>query len=137
MAQEWITNQPQKYKTQEEAVFAITNLQNKQLIGCIALHFHLADARATLGYWIGIPFWSQGYATEAGQTVLQWGFQKASLNKVCAMHYASNPVSGRVMQKLGMTQEGVGVQHILKNNKFEDAVFYGLTAEQHARIIQR
>jgi len=38
----------------------------------------------------------------------------------------SNPASGRVMQKLGLKKEGVLIDHVRKENRFEDLVYYGI-----------
>ena len=41
-------------------------------------------------------------------------------------NFASTPASGKVMIKIGMTQEGVLKEHILKEGKYEDIVYYGI-----------
>ena len=48
-------------------------------------------------------------------------FREKRYHRVYARHYASNPASGRVMQKLGMTREGVQNEQILKDGRYEDA----------------
>ena len=42
-----------------------------RLCGGIGLHPDNANNRAELGYWIGVPFWGNGYATEAAQAVVR------------------------------------------------------------------
>ena len=34
-----------------------------------------ANRHATLGYWIGVPFWGQGYCTEAAKAVVDYGLR--------------------------------------------------------------
>jgi len=58
--------------------------------------------------------------------VIEFGFQQLGLNRVFAYHMLRNPASGRVMQKLGMTQEGVLKQHAKKWGKFEDVALFGI-----------
>jgi [ribosomal protein S5]-alanine N-acetyltransferase len=79
-----------------------------------------------LGYWIGKDFWNKGYGTEAACAVLKYGFKVMGLHRIHAHHFGSNPASGKIMQKLGMTYEGTKRQHIKKWDKFEDAVVYGI-----------
>lgn len=86
--------------------------------------------QAKLGYWLGVPYWNRGYMTEAVQALVGYGFTELGLNKITASHFARNPASGRVMQKLGMTQEGLLRQDVRKNDDFEDLVLYGLLAEE-------
>ncbi len=82
--------------------------------------------RAQIGYWIGVPYWGKGFATEAAHAALRFGFMKLKFNRVFARHFAINPASGRVMRKLGMTQEGVLREHEVKSGVFLDVAVYGL-----------
>ena len=69
---------------------------------------------------------NQGYATEAAQAVLEYGFRKLGLHRVQARHFTKNPASGRVMQKIGMTYEGTLRQSIYRFGRFEDAALYSI-----------
>jgi [ribosomal protein S5]-alanine N-acetyltransferase len=81
-------------------VFAIT-LAEDGLIGAIGLMIQAAFARAEMGYWMGVPYWSNGYTTEAAAEVARYGFEELGLNRIHACYVTHNPASGRVMQKLG------------------------------------
>jgi RimJ/RimL family protein N-acetyltransferase len=96
------------------------------LVGAVGLTVQTQHKRAELGYWIGKPWWGQGYCTEAGCAVLNFAFRTLRLNRVLAYHLSRNPPSGRVMQKLGMRHEGHLRQHAKKWNKFEDVELYAL-----------
>jgi [ribosomal protein S5]-alanine N-acetyltransferase len=126
LAERWISNHRDWFEHREQAVFAITLRSNGTLIGTIGLRIDPADERAELGYWIGKPYWNQGYCTEAARAILDFGFQQLGLNRIFAHHFARNPASGRVMQKLGMAHEGRLPQHIKKWNAFEDLELYGV-----------
>ena len=73
-----------------------------------------------------MPYWNRGYATEAARAMLTFGFEVLELNRIFAEYYARNPASGRVMQKIGMTHEGMLRQHMFKDDRFEDSVVYGI-----------
>ncbi len=111
---------------------AIERREDGQLIGVIGLTFQADHRRAELGYWLGVPYWNQGYVTEAGRAMLDYGFGVLGLNRVFASHYTSNPASGRVMQKLGMHQEGVLRQHLVRFDIPRDVVVYGLLRSEWA-----
>ena len=96
------------------------------LIGAVGLRLELDDRRAELGYWIGKPYWNQGYCTEAARAAIQFGFEQLELNRIFANHFVRNPASGRVMQKLGMVYEGRLRQHVKKWDAFEDLELYGI-----------
>jgi RimJ/RimL family protein N-acetyltransferase len=126
-AETWIATQPESFQAGEAVHYAITRKQEADLIGAIGLQLQDAHRRAELGYWIGVPYWNQGYCTEAAAAVVNFGFEQLGLHRVFAHHFSSNPASGRVMQKVGMLHEGRLRGHVLKWGNFHDLEIYGLT----------
>lgn len=126
MAEQWIATHQPGFEAGELANFAITLQPKKELIGAIGLVIDARANRAELGYWVGVPYWGNGYCTEAGQAVIEFGFTKLKLNRIYATYFTRNQASGRVMQKLGMTREGTLRQHVKKWGKYEDIVVYGI-----------
>jgi len=106
--------------------FAITLLATGELCGGIGLHPDPLHPRAELGYWIGVPYWGHGYATEAARTVLDFGFRELKLKRIFAHHFEGNLSSGRVLQKIGMKHEGCQRQHIEKWGRLLDLENYGI-----------
>jgi [ribosomal protein S5]-alanine N-acetyltransferase len=104
-------------------------IDDGELVGCMGLRVK-DHGIAEIGYWVGMPFWGRGYATEAGRAVLRYGFQECGLQRIFAGHFARNPASGRVLQKIGMTYEGTLRRHELKWGEYQDLVFYGILAEE-------
>src|SRR5450432_961695 len=106
MAEAWIQRNLSHEDGNEVSPFAITLRQDGNisgtLCGAMGLSIDSAHQHAELGYWIGGPFWGKGYATEAATELLRYAFTDLGLNRVHASHYAKNPASGRVMQKIGM-----------------------------------
>jgi RimJ/RimL family protein N-acetyltransferase len=131
MAEKWIGTHQEDFEKGNQVVFAIALRQENYLIGAMGLSsIDKEHDHATLGYWIGKPYWNQGYCTEAGQSVLNYGFGKLNLNRIYAEHFTRNPASGRVMQKLGMKHEGCLRQHVKKWGQYEDVEIYGLLKEE-------
>jgi RimJ/RimL family protein N-acetyltransferase len=95
-------------------------------MGAIGLVITGTHDRADLGYWIGTSYWNNGYATEAGRAMLDYAFRIRGLNKVTAHYFAKNPASGRVLEKIGLRNEGVFRQHVKKWGEFLDCVMYGV-----------
>ena len=127
MAEEWIGQQPESYVKREAVNFAITHRREGFLIGGTGLNSISRQAeRAELGYWIGTPYWGQGYGTEAARAVVRYGFETLGLNRIYAYHTARNPASGRIMQKVGMMHEGCQRQHANRWGFYEDVVLYGI-----------
>lgn len=123
----WIDSHAGCWARGDSAVFAIADKQQvEQVRGAIGLEIHARDENAELGYWVGEPWWGRGYATEAAKAVLEFGFTTLGLKKIYANHYAKNAASGRVLQKIGMQQEGYMKRHVKKWGRFEDLVCYGV-----------
>jgi RimJ/RimL family protein N-acetyltransferase len=111
--------------------FAITNLLNTDLCGAIGLTIAPAHQRAELGYWIGVPFWRQGFATEAATAVLDFGFETLQLHRIHASHFAGNIASRRVLEKIGMRHEGRSREHLRKWGQFIDLENYALLKNEY------
>ncbi len=134
MASEWIKGQREREESMIEWVWAITRPQHEGVVGAVGLVFTLRHARGELGYWIGKPFWNQGYCTEAARAVLSTAFEELEMNRVHASHFERNPASGRVMEKIGMHKEGVLRQHYQKGSHFEDVVTYGILISEFRKM---
>jgi ribosomal-protein-alanine N-acetyltransferase len=110
-----------------DLIFAIHRLADARLVGTVALReIDPVHLQAELGYWIGVPYWKQGYATEAARAVVDLGFARLGLNRIYAHHMGRNPASGRVLERIGMQREGVLRHRVRKWGQFEDVVIYSV-----------
>jgi RimJ/RimL family protein N-acetyltransferase len=126
LAEEWIRGQARDYREGKLVNFGVVAMAEGELVGSIGLVLQPAHRRAELGYWIGVPYWGRGYCTEAARAVVQWGFRELDLHRITAPHFAGNPASGRVLEKIGMRQEGRLREHYLRDGRFEDSVVWGI-----------
>ncbi|AMM94675.1 acetyltransferase [Peribacillus simplex] len=122
----WIEHHLDNFNTNKSYEFAITDKESEELYGAIALSNNQKFNNGEIAYWIGEKFWGNGYATEAAQAILHFAFEEKQYHKVFARYFHSNPASGRVMQKLGLKKEGILIDHVRKENRFEDLVYYGI-----------
>lgn len=122
----WIDRHLDNFNANKSYEFAITDKDSGELYGAIALTNNLKFNNGEIAYWIGEEFWGNGYATEAAQAILQFAFEEKHYHKVFARYFNSNPASGRVMQKLGMKLEGILMDHVRKEDRYEDLVYYGI-----------
>lgn len=74
-------------------------------VGVIGL-FPDADRVPEVGYWIGRNFWGRGFATEALEGALVWASRRWKRRALIAGHFADNPASGRVLEKVGFLYTG-------------------------------
>jgi len=86
-----------------EIVFGIVH--DDELIGLCGFTC-TPDKTAEIGYWIGKSYWSRGFATEAAEALINYGFTKGGIKKFTCAHFANNPASERVIAKLGFRPLG-------------------------------
>lgn len=126
LAEQWIATHSAEWAARRSLTLAVILRSSGALVGALSLTFTVEHARAELGYWIGVPFWRNGFATEAAAALTDFGFHVLGLNRVQAHHYAGNSASGRVLLKIGMRREGMSPKMMLKDGRFEDVVLYGV-----------
>lgn len=129
-ARTFLAKANEDYKAGRSVSFAISLVPTGELCGAVGLHIADGHKHAELGYWIGVPFWGQGYATEAASAAVAFGFETLRLNRIFAHHFDGNAGSGRVLEKIGMRHEGRFRQHIRKWDRFIDIENYGMLASE-------
>ena len=81
--------------------YAVTLRDNDQLMGVVGVFRRGEDTALELGYWIGKPYWNQGYTTEACSAVLREAQQSLGVTRIVAGVFVDNPASLKVLRKLG------------------------------------
>jgi RimJ/RimL family protein N-acetyltransferase len=72
----------------------------------------MSEREPDLGYWLGVPFWGHGYATEAVRAVIDHAFADLDFDALGAGTRVTNPASRRVLEKCGFQWIGVGLTRI-------------------------
>lgn len=91
-----------------ELVYAVTRRSDGAFLGVCGLRPTARPRTADLGYWLGRPYWDQGFATEAAQAVIDLAFQRPGIDCVSANCRAINLASRRVLEKCGFQHRGTG-----------------------------
>ena len=99
-------------------------------VGGIGLSISEQNATAGLHYSIGMEHWGRGLMPEAAKAVIDWGFRTFDLAKVSSFADLRNRRSWRVMEKVGMTREGVLRSHSKVRDERVDYVYYGILREE-------
>lgn len=131
LAIEWINAHPDLYSDSKLMTLAVVQSKRDIVIGAIGLEIDTNNDRAELGYWLGRPYWDQGYATEAARRLMHYAFTDLQLNRVHSCHLTLNPKSGRILKKLGMSHEGHLRQQIKKWGEYQDLELYGILASEY------
>ena len=97
-AEEFIERSRERVLKQESYNFMI--FQDKKMIGGIGLS-EFNNKSCQVGYWLGKKYWGNGFATEALKSILDFGFDQLSLEKIYAAYKIGNEGSIRVLNKSG------------------------------------
>jgi [ribosomal protein S5]-alanine N-acetyltransferase len=130
VAANWILTHSPAWENGTAATFAIVETGSGRLSGVTSLMINREHRRAELGYWIALDRWNRGYATESSQCLVDYGFEVLGLHRIESRHFLRNPASGRVMQKLGMQQEGVERDWAIKGDHYESMAVYSILEPQ-------
>jgi RimJ/RimL family protein N-acetyltransferase len=99
----FVGNQPQ------DTNFLIT--RDGEVIGGVGID--LGSGAPEIGYWLGVPFWGEGYATEAARAVIDYTFEEFGSAELRAGARVVNPASRRVLEKCGFQWTNVELRRVL------------------------
>ena len=111
--------------------YAITK-DGGDLMGVMDL-FTNSEGDREVGYWIGRPYWGNGYITEAAQAIIEEGFRTFDIDYIDAGYFYDNPASGRVLEKLGFERKDEG-SHLYSVARGEKAAGIELRLPRPATI---
>ena len=124
-AVEWISSHSLKFYRGEGLELSVA-LKSGELIGVVGISISKAHNRGELGYWLGKSYWNRGYCSEAAAALVGYAFKEMGLHKITSRHFQHNPASGRVLEKIGFTKEGILREEYLKDDEYLSASVYGL-----------
>ena len=99
-----------------------------EVIGCIGID-PCDSADAEIGYWIAPHAWGRGVATEAARALIGWLDARGQAGTLVSGHFADNPASGRVLEKLGFEVTETGPVYCLGRGREIDHVFMKRTGQ--------
>ena len=121
----WITEQSSHPR--KSYIYSIAILDTNQFIGVIALipgkpKYKIAE----VWFKIHVNYWGRGYMTEAFHTVLLFAFNDLKLHRIEAGCAVDNIASARVLEKAGMTREGLKRKLLPKEGQWLDCYSYAI-----------
>ena len=103
----WIDRQRAQFAEHGAGYWAVELRETRQLVGAVGLSRPSYEAHFTpavgVGWRLARPFWGCGYASEAAEAALRFGFEELGLDEIVAITIPANLRSQQVMQRLGMT----------------------------------
>lgn len=89
--------------------------------------------RAELGGWIVPEESGQGFATEAAELSVEYGFRELNLHKIYCRVFDYNEPSKRLLEKVGFEEEGTVREQFFVDGEYVDTVFYGILQDEYKR----
>lgn len=103
----WLLNAYEHWHKHPYGVWTIRLKECKQFIGFCSLRFNTETKETILSYGILESYRRKGYAFEAINAVIQYGFQKCCLNYIIAGVKQDNIASIYLLEKLGMKRSNI------------------------------
>ncbi len=124
----WIEDQS---KETERKSFAIILKETGEYIGGCGFNEINWKARvATVGIFLGQPFWNRGFGTEALQILIDFAFAELNMNKLKLFVFSFNKRAIRSYEKNGFKVEGILRQEIFRDGQYQDEIVMGLLASE-------
>jgi ribosomal-protein-alanine N-acetyltransferase len=130
----------QNEKPRRDYTLAIVVKNENEFIGGCSICVSNPDNReGWIGYCLNRCFWGKGYATEAANALVDFGFNKLNLHRIFATCDPANAASAHVLEKIGMKLEGRMREHMLARGKWRDSLLYAVLDHErvHAQRSQR
>jgi [ribosomal protein S5]-alanine N-acetyltransferase len=110
---------------------AVELKETQHLIGNCGIRLKSAGAtEADIGYELAPDQWDHGYATEAAQAIVEFGFTELKLHRISAWCIAENTASSHVLEKLGLKLEGRLRETEHFKNRWWDTLLYAMLKEE-------
>ncbi len=111
--------------------FAVESKADGRIIGSLGIEVVSKIHReAEVGYCFRKQEWGKGYATEAARRALEFGFNELGLHRFFATCRPVNRSSARVLQKLGMKQEGFLRKHRFAKGEWQDSLYFAILEQE-------
>ncbi len=105
--------------------------EDEIIIGTIGLYdIDYRHQRAVWRIRLSKDFQGKGYAKEAINLLLDYGFNTLNLNKITSDSLSENEAIIKLTLKLGFKKEGLLINHYFNNGKYRDAILFGLLREE-------
>ena len=103
-----------QWSSGEEFYWVVTLRLDDRAIGAIACT--ISGHAAEFGFLLARGLWRNGYATEAARAIVEWVFSVPSVSRLAATCDIDNLASARVLEKAGLTREGILRRAIVRPN---------------------
>jgi ribosomal-protein-alanine N-acetyltransferase len=114
-----------------EYVFGVELREEPGLLGSVGLYIRPEDTdQAMLGYAYDRSAWGRGIATEAALAMVGTGFDLLGFRRIWASCDPDNQGSRRVLEKVGMTVEGLLRRDLVIRGEVRDNLVWSILEDE-------
>jgi RimJ/RimL family protein N-acetyltransferase len=106
MAEAWIAASQEEMQKGMGYALAAERIIDPTFLGCISLRLGCEPDCPELGYWLGRPYWKQGYMSEAVELIKAFAFGHLDLDCIWAGCLPENRPSILVLERSGFARIG-------------------------------
>lgn len=138
--EEWLQQTIEKAQRRPRHHFELGIMENASecLIGGARIAVRSqAHGVGDIGYGLRHDAWGKGFATEAAQLLIHFGFGSLGLHRIEAICDPSNAASRRVLEKSGMQSEGRSREYLWVRGQWRDSLLYAILDKEYRSSIDR
>ena len=115
--------------------WALIEKSSGKMIGtCGFTEIYEREKRAEVGYVIAPKFHRQGFAPEALEKVMEYGFMTLGLTKLSGRFMEDNAASRKILERFGFTDDTKTDERITKRGTRQRILTYSLTKDEYLSI---
>lgn len=112
----------------------IDDLTGEYVGNCGIINLNKDMFSGSITYFIDPGRWNKGYASEATEAMVKFGFEKLGLERISGTCMSKNPSSRRVMEKNGFKLEGIAKKELYKDGEFIDVDHLAILKEEYYKL---
>jgi len=114
-------------------VRAISDSPRGDLVGLCGVVILRGAEEGEIWYLVEPESWGKGIATEAAKRLLDFGFGELGLHRLWATCLPENSASVRVLEKVGMRNEGFLIENLKIHGVWKSSFLYAMLAGEWSR----
>lgn len=124
-----LQNSYQPFEKDKVFDLAIERKEDGKVIGLLTLICR-DHRQGTIGWALGAEHRGHGYATEAAEALMDYGFRSLGLHRIQADTSSGNSDSWRLMERLGMRREAQLREAVYREGEWLDTYIYAVLADE-------
>ena len=123
----WVISKSRRQSNEYCMPYVITLAASKVVVGAVTVIIQVKRKQAEIGYWIGEPYWKNGYASEAVNAITSCLLQEKGLSLIFCRVALNNNISIKILQKIGFRCDTVLMNECDSHGRVKDIAIYKLT----------